>query len=94
MSKEFQQPRKLPQSMAQAHTLPTEVDPSAIVLDMLDAIAGAMDMQATIAAANFILHNPHDLPDGVLKEVTSAASAAALAYLRDVGQNGGIEPSA
>jgi hypothetical protein len=79
------QPRKLPQS-----TPPAEDDPSMIVLEALDAIATALDLQATISAAQFLLNNaPEDeMPTLRQSDAIQNAKASALAYLRDAGQNG------
>lgn len=83
-----QQPRKLPQSQQQA--APAEDDPSFIVLESLDAIATALEIQATITAAQFLLNNAPEDEMVTLRQSAAIqnAKATALAYLRDSGENG------
>lgn len=83
------QPRQLPQSTVAAPAA-DDVDPSIVVLDTLGAIADALEVQATISAAQFLLNNaPEDeMPTLRASPAIQNAKAAALAYLRDAGQNG------
>lgn len=87
MSKDFTpQPRKLPQSTT--HAAPADADdPSLIVLEALDAIAGALEMQATIAAAQFLLNNAPEDEMATLRQSAAIknATAAALTFLREPG---------
>jgi hypothetical protein len=80
-------PRQMPRSAEVAVE-----DPAFIVLETLDAIASAMEMQATIAAARFVIEHADScddpVSDGAISASTSAAVCAALAYLAEPGENG------